>query len=186
MIRLNTIFLGVALIMSGCTQSEPEIEQLDQVILLDVQGLWGGQDLWISADGKAVCRFVTPPAENQSGLQETRHSFVMSTQQRASLLELVKKHSFFTIKTKDRHGVPDEARPSILISSGLCTHAVGKWAGDEHKDFDPIYRLLLSIAESGKREPETHRGAFDWDWKPDGFPESKEIWTMTNPKVKGE
>jgi len=186
MIRLDTILLGVALIMSGCAQSEPEIEQLDQVILLDVQGLWGGQDLWVSANGKAVCRFVAPPTGNQSGLQETRYSFVLSAQQQVSLLELVKKHNFSSIKTKDRHGVPDEARPSILISSGPGTHAVGKWANDEHKDFDPIYRLLLSIAESGRKAPETYRAIFDWDWKPDGFPGSKAIWTMTNPKVKRE
>jgi hypothetical protein len=186
MIRLNALLLVAVLIMGGCAQSEPEIERLDQVILLDVQGLWGGQDLWISANGKAACRFVAPTTETQSGLQETRYSFVLSAQQQADLLELVKKHRFFSIKTKDRHGVPDEARPSIVISSGPNTHAVGKWANDEHKDFDPIYRLLLSIVESGKREPETHRGAFIWEWKPDGFPESKGIWNMTTPNMKIE
>lgn len=178
----------VVVVLLGCSQSQPseslpEVTQLDRVVLLDVQGLWGGRDLWISGDGKAVCRFVGPPAEGQTGTQETRYTFTLPEKQLTQLLALVNKHRFFSIKIEDRSGVPDEARPSIFITSGSMTHAVGKWFNDKHEDFDPIYQHLRSIADLGKKEKATHQDVFDWDWKPDGFPERKNIITMTNPKI---
>lgn len=42
---------------------------------------------------------------------------------RSSLLELINKHSFFAMRTKDRYGVPDEARPNIFVKSGANEHA---------------------------------------------------------------
>lgn len=184
-LRSTFLILGVILTAS-CSDVRTDVQKLDHVILLDVQGLWGGTDLWISADGKAVCRFVTAPEKGESGLQETRYAFVVSAEQRSSLLELINKHSFFSIRTKDRYGVPDEARPSILVKSGANEHAVGKWANDKHQDFDPLYQFLLKIAEFGKKGNKIHRGPFDWDWRPESFPENKSIRDMTRPKVKGE
>ena len=169
---------------SGASEETASPQTLDQVVLLDVQGLWGGQDLWVSIDGKAICRFVKPPEKGESGLQETRYAFVLSEEQRATLRELITKRSFFSIQTKDRYGVPDEARPNLFVKSGSKSHAVGKWANDKHKDFDPVYEFLLKIVEAGKKGKQIHRGQFDWNWKPDGFPDSKTIWNMTRPKIK--
>ena len=183
---LVTIVLVGVILIDGYAVPRSNIEKFDQVILLDVQGLWGGTDLWISSDGKAVCRFVTPSEKGESGLQESRYAFVVSKEQRSSLLKLIKKHSFFSIRTKDRYGVPDEARPNIFVKSGSKEHAVGKWANDPHKDFDQIYQFLLKIAESGKKGKKIYRGTFDWNWKPENFPENKSIWEMTRPKVKEE
>jgi len=182
---LNTVLVTLIFVLaSGYTEAHTADQSLDQVILLDVQGFEGGTDLWISADGKAVCRFAVPPAKGESGLQETRYEFVVSAQQRSSLLELITKHSFFTIKTKDRYYIiPDEARPVIFVQSCTSTHAVGKWEGHKHNDFDPIYQRLLEIAESGENGKQTFRGPFEWNWKPDGFPENKSIYDMTKPKI---
>ncbi len=178
------LLLTMPLLLGTCVQPTPALGQLDQVILLDVQGLWGGQDLWIASDNKAVCRFVTPPKEGQSGLQEVRYTFMLSAQQQTSLLELLNKHSFLSLTTKDRYGVPDEARPSIFMKSGTRTHAVGKWANDNHEDFDSIYQALQHLAESGKKGTQTYRGPFDWNWSPDGFPKNKTIQDMTRPKIE--
>jgi len=153
---------------------------------LDIQGLWGGTDLWISPDGKAFCGFVKPAEKGKSGLQEVRYSFVLSGEQSASLIHLINEHRFFTLKTKARPGVPDEAYPTIHIKLGGKTHAVGKWANDTHDDFDPLYRFLLNVAKSGRGGEEIHRGAFDWNWKPDGFPENKRIREMARPDRKEE
>ena len=182
MIRL-TVFLMVSLVVLGCSEVEPPVDKLDQVILFDVQGLWGGTDLWVSADGTAVCRFAKPPEKGGSYLQETRYSFRLSEEDRRLLLDLVNKHNFFTIKTKDRYGVPDEARPGIFIKSGDKSHAVGKWSGDEHRDFDRIHRFLLEIAKSGRTGTQFGKGDYDWHWKPEGFPENKTIWNKTKPNL---
>jgi hypothetical protein len=167
--------LTAALLLTGCQNSAVELQQLDQVILLDVQGLWGGQDLWISDDGQAVCRIAVAPTRGQSALQEKRYRFEVSDEERATLLRSVNRHRFLSIRTKDRLGVPDEARPLISVKSGDKEHAVAKWAGDKHGDFDPIYQSLLEICESGETGKPVFSGTYDWDWKPDGFPENRKV-----------
>jgi hypothetical protein len=156
---------------------------VEQAVLLDVQSLQGGTELWVAADGRAVCRFVAPPDKGTPGLQETRYEFGISAEQRSALNALIQKHGFFSIRTTDRYGMPDEARPVIFIKSGRSAQAVGKWANDPHKDFDPIYLFLLKTAESGKTGRPVHQGPFDRNWKPDGFPESKGIRDAAGPKI---
>ncbi|MBU1241077.1 hypothetical protein KKF84_07230 [Myxococcota bacterium] len=162
---------------------EDTLKQHGQVVLWDIQGLWGGTALWISPDGAGVCQFVKHPTAGQKGLQATRYSFMLSQKERDTLIALIGKHAFFTMKTKDRSGVPDEARPVIYISRGKKMHAVGKWANDSHKDFDPLYRFLLAVAKAGEKGKQIPGGTFDWDWKPKGFPVNKKIWAMTSPKL---
>ncbi|MBU1692971.1 MAG: hypothetical protein KJ726_06890 [Verrucomicrobia bacterium] len=154
---------------------------LDQVVLLDVQGLWGGADLWISSDSRAVCRFVARPAEGEAGLQESRYAFELSEDQRARLDDLVQRHDFFSIRTESRMGMPDEARPCIYLHAVDKAHAVGKWIGDRHKDFDPLYDHLRQIAESGRSGVPFHKGLYEPAWHPEGFPENKTIRDMTAP-----
>ena len=45
--------------------SKPGEQKADQVVLLDVQNLWGGRDLWVSSDGKAFCRIVSRPKKGE-------------------------------------------------------------------------------------------------------------------------
>jgi hypothetical protein len=150
---------------------------------LDVQGLEGGTDLWISENGKAIVRFVKPPGKGESGLQETRHSFTLSKEQMGSLADLVKKHDFFNLQSSTRHGIPDEAHPVISVKLGDRTHAVMRWAEDRNKDFDSIYEVVMTLATSGKKSgPEIKRGSCDWNWKPENFPTNKEILTKTEKK----
>jgi hypothetical protein len=178
-VKLKTVLVAMVAMVSCCVDVRSESDELGQVVLLDVQGLWGGRDVWISMDGKAVCRLVTRPQKGQSGLQETRYSFELSKEQLATLAECLKKHNFLAIKTTDRYGVPDESRPVIFVKSSEGTHAVAKWANDKHKDFDPIYESLVKIAESGTKGTEIGQGSVERGWYPNGFPENKAIWNMT-------
>ncbi len=141
------LLLTITVFLVGCSKATPAppVEKLDQVALFDVQALWGGHNLWIKADGKAIGSFITPSGgktKDAGGFRELRYEMVLSPEQRATLLGLVNKHHFFSVETKNRHGVPDEARPMIFIKSGSRTHSVAKWAGDTHEHFDPIYRFL--------------------------------------------
>jgi hypothetical protein len=155
--------------------------ELDQVVLLDVQGLWGGADLWVSSDGRAVCRFVARPAEGEAGLQESRYAFELSEDQQAALANQVRGHDFFSIRTESRMGMPDEARPCIYLHAVDKARAVGKWIADPHKDFDPLYEQLKQIAESGRSGVPFHKGPYEPAWHPEGFPENKTIRDMAAP-----
>lgn len=181
LMKIATILMAALMAASG-SYAQPETDILDQVILLDMQGLGGGTDLWISKDGRAVCRFVKPPAKGELQLQETIYSFKISGEQHASLYELVKKYDFWGIESSDRYGVPDESRPVIFMKSGDKIHAAAKWANDKHMKFDPIYMFLLNIARSGKDGTIIRKATYDRNWGPDGFQSNKSVRDMTIPK----
>ena len=179
-----SLLLMVAIVTIGCNQSQTnqiDVQQLKQVILRDVEGMRGGRTLWITAEGKAICSIVTG---GKGGLHEIRYTFDVSEEQRSNLLDLINKHRFFSIQTKNRYGEPGETRPRIFIKSESGEYAVAKWIGDNHEDFDPIYQHLLKIAETRKNGEIIFQGTFDWDWKPEGFPSNKRIVALTNPKVE--
>jgi len=153
-----------------------DVSEFDQAVLLDVQGLYGGRDLWLSSDGKAVCRFV-----GQGVPQETRFEFEASREQLARLRNALQKHGFSSIWVPRRDGVPDEAHPKIFIASGSHQVAVAKWDNDKNADFDAVYNILLEIAESGKKGKQLpvdkvdRNQNCDWGWKPSGFPDNQYI-----------
>jgi len=163
----------------GAVGETPAPVAPDQVVLLDVQGLWGGVDLWIAKDGRAVCRLVGPPKAGGRGLQESRYAFALSAEQQAELAALVDGHGFFTLQTADRQGVPDESRPAIFIRTGARRRAVAKWGNDAHPDFDPLYRFLLAAARAGRTGTLLAEGAYEPDWQPDGFETGRAIRDMT-------
>jgi len=150
----------------------------DQVVLLDVHGLWGGRDLWIPSDGRATCCAVEPPKEGQSGLQETRYAFHISESEVDALNDLIAQHHFFTIKTRERDGLPDEARPILLVKTGERRYGVSKWANEKHRDFDAIYDHLIRVAERGRQGTPIASGPYDWSWHPEGFPENRTVRTL--------
>ncbi|MBN1997141.1 hypothetical protein JW935_06285 [candidate division KSB1 bacterium] len=167
-----------------CTVSPNYVaDNFDQIALLDVQGLWGGRDLWIAADGTAYSRVVVRPEEGQSGLQETRYQFKVSDQQISALHKLFRDHRFCSIHTEDRYGIPDEARPAIYIRAGTQACGVAKWANSQHQGFDSIYAFLLGIAENGLQGKQISYGTYNWQWKPPEFPDNQTIYEMTRPKL---
>lgn len=172
--RVAVVFLAVIL-AAASSSARAQTECRAQVVLLDVQGLWGGTDVWVPEASKGICRFVRAPAKGESGLQEARYSFDLSKQQRAALCALLDKHRFFEMKTADRPEVPDEARPVLFVKSGGRARAVGKWANDKHEGFDPIYEFLLTIAESAKKSAPIGNGPYDRNWRPEGFPANQDL-----------
>lgn len=171
-----------AALLSFSVNAWSAADGIDQVVLLDVQGLRGGTNLWISGDGKAIAGIVGPSREGGSGLREIRYSFKLTREQKAALAEIVKQTDFFSITTADRYGVPDEPRPAVFIKAGGKKHAVAKWANDRHERFDPVYAFLLEVARSGKKGAVIKKAAFDGSWKPEGFPENRTIMSMTQPQ----
>ena len=176
----------LVLAVCGLVQAAPTPKQVDQVILLDVLGMWGGQDLWISGNRKAVCRIVAPLGAGEKRLKEIRYEFELAEDQYDSLLKLIQKHNFFSIPTNNRKGTPIETRPRIFVKAGDMSHATAKWSNDKQKDFDPIYKLLIKMVESGKAGAPHYRGAYDLNWRPEGFIESKTIWERTKPKINNK
>jgi hypothetical protein len=92
----TALVISMVVFAFGCAEMQTAERKLDQVVLLDVQGYSGGTNLWISKDGKAICIVAVPPKKGETGLQDTRYEFVLSEQQRSSLIQLITKNRFFT------------------------------------------------------------------------------------------
>jgi len=155
----------------------------DRVILLDVQGLFGGRDLWIAADGEAHGRIVRPPGQGQSSLQETRFCLTVPAAEMGELRRLLERHDVGAIQTQSRCGVPDEARPVLCVQCGGEIRAVGKWANDAHPRFDAIYRFLIRISELGAAAAPAAPRPWDRNWQPPGFPQRRTILDLARPAL---
>jgi hypothetical protein len=160
----------VASLVAGCNaaeQSRPPVK-LTSFVLADVQGLSGGQAIWATHDGTAFVQLVGHEA-GQNGLWERRYKRQLTPAQWGDVERLVAAHNLLGIKMPQRPGVPDEAHPTIsLVTQSGTAVSVGKWANDKHPDFDQVYEYLLSLC---RPEGELLReGAFDWVWRPAGFP----------------
>jgi len=152
-----------------------ETPTFDWVVLLDVQGLFGGRDLWLAADGTAHCRTVGPPRQGEARLPERRFSFTAPAGDLDELRRLLAARDVAAIRTPARYGVPDEARPVICVQSGGERHAVAKWARDVHPEFDAIYGLLVRIVNRGAAGTPIAERARGRNWHPAGFPDRQAI-----------
>lgn len=176
----------MAISLCSCTEKTSEESNVGQVVLLNISALSGGVDLWISEDNKIICRFIERGQDGEYGLHENCYASILTKKQVKALNKVIKEHDFFNIKIASNHkAVPDEGRIAIYVNTGEKTYAVGKWSNEKHKDFDPIYEVLLKITESSKKGSvlKITNNKY-WDWEPDGFPEVNTIESMTEPTVE--
>jgi hypothetical protein len=88
------------------------------------------------------------------------HSTWTSTMTEDELQELVRLlvgHKVWAIRGQRETGMPDEARPNVIITAGgLEPLYVGMWDNEaaEHPDFGPIVRELDSLAYQIKSGPQ--------------------------------
>lgn len=177
---------GVAM---GTTEMRPRVMSAsaggatERFALRDVQGLWGGRDLWIKGNGKAIVQFVGR-AGRVSGGKAARYAFTVPPADMKALRNHLKTQRFFAITTKKRPGVPDEARPIIYVRTGGRAAAKAQWANDKHPQFDAIYQLLLRIAKSGRSGKRLGMSKHDFGWSPAGFPTIQTLIKLADPKAK--
>jgi len=160
--------------VSGCKSGETRPPYpLKRVVLLDVQGLYGGHNLYINAEGQGWQQDVK---RGKAGLQEQCYGFVLTKGTLDRFGELLAQHDFFNIRIRDRFGVPDESRPTIYVETvdGRSGY-VSMWSGDDNDDFKAIHEALLKWVKSnaGQASPRAASRDFDWDWRPAGFEDVK-------------
>lgn len=168
-VTLPWVLLVTAL--AGChREPTPDAFPLRSVVLHDVQGLRGGRALWAGEGGAAVVQVVGKPPPGQDALWERRYEVRLTADQWAEVGRLVEAHHFLTLKVPERRGIPDESHPVIaVVTKAGATARAMKWAGDEHPDFDPVYRYLLDLCRGAEAGKPVHEGKYDWEWRPEGF-----------------
>lgn len=142
-----------------------ELPQFQRIVLRDVQGLEGGRNVYVRADGAVDVQVVTP---TETGLHERRYAFNLKAADLKVLLSLLEKHPLAKVCVPQRPGIPDKARPEIALHrSGGGITTVAKWEDDRHPDFDAIYIHLLTLAETDQHRKPTWEGEYAPDWRPE-------------------
>lgn len=135
-----------------------------KLTLRDVQGLWGGRNVFLLGSGVAHVQIVN------AAIWEQRFELRLSPEEVRRLFALVVEQDFVTIQIPVRMGIPDEAEPTMtLIGAGGKSHTVRKWAGQKDARFDAIYAELRGIAERARGLAPVYQGPFDGRWAPEGF-----------------
>jgi hypothetical protein len=160
------------------------------LVLLDVQGLFGGHDLWIQSNGVAVVKAVRRE-EKLRELQERQYIVRLSDSQMSALGKLLGEQDFLNIKVPERPLAPDEALPIIWVQTKTGARAAAmKPVNDTHKQFDAVYSHLLTLIETIKKGDLGYLGAgagtYYREQRPDGFPRWQEIYNLAvkNSKVR--
>jgi hypothetical protein len=132
-----------------------------KVALRDIQGLFGGQDVYVDGSGDCIVRLV------EKG-NEKRFSLKLAQEEAAALRRMCIRSDLADLKIKERPGVPDEAHPEISLTSAAGeTRKAAKWANDKVPAFDKVYAVLVGISKRTADLKPTYEGKYDPAWKPE-------------------
>ncbi len=128
-----------------------------KVELYDVQGLWGGRRIIIEGANRVIVQRV------DRGMQERRYEFVLGQDDLSRLLNLFIENDFLTIQPAERMGIPDEARPRIiLVNEGGEKRELSKWARVTDERFDALYKALLHFEKLTENMEPVYKGRYEF------------------------
>lgn len=148
------------------------------VELLDVQGLFGGRNVLVSKTRTAWVQSVGPRA-GKGRLVEKQYVLILSGDEMERICHVLLDNDFLSLQSEERLGIPDEARPEIVLtgSDGTPLHSVAAWercmlGPDEYlqsdrRKFDSVYREIRRLEEvaSERTKPVrkgTYKGPDSW------------------------
>jgi hypothetical protein len=131
-----------------------------RIVLEDIQGLWGGTAIHLDAAGPCILRIVDRGKERRFEMKQT-------PDETKALRTTCIDADLLTVKIKERMGVPDEARPTIILTNAKGkTFSLAKWANDKVPRFDKVYNALLDLKKKTKDVDPVYEGNWQRDWKP--------------------
>lgn len=131
-----------------------------ELCLHDVQGLWGGREIYVRLN-QVIVRQVS------RGMQERRVVFV-DADAAQSLFQLCIENDFLTIEIEARPGLPDEARTTLVLMNNMGSeHTLAKWAGQKVERFDRLYKAILALEKKVELFPAIYAGPFVAEGTPD-------------------
>lgn len=120
--------------------------------LHDIHPLFGGTDVLVKGDGSGTARVVKRPADTTYELQ-------LTPEESSALRQLLIAKNFVDLKIPERRGVPDEARPQLILTNAAGkTFTLAKWANDKVPAFDYVYETLLAASKTAMEKSAAKTG----------------------------
>ena len=144
-----------------------------KIALIDVQGLWGGRNIFILGSGKIFVQVVYREPKKSGSLSpllEKRYVLSLADDEIRKLINVFIENDFITINLKDRPGIPDEAMPTIILVNGKGQmYKISKWESDKDIRFDTIYQEILLLETRIKNLETVFTGIYDSKFMPEGM-----------------
>lgn len=157
----------------GSQQAPARVGEVASLMLRDVHPLYGGQILYLAADGSGYCQLLSH-RDGSVALYEKRYQLAPSAELKDKLAGVLTGPAVAGLASSTGAALPGTARPalSLRLASGK-TVAVQRWQYDKDPAFDAIYQALIAVAKAAPAHKLLAEGRFDMDWAPPGFEESK-------------
>jgi hypothetical protein len=165
-----TMFMGVMLCACQSPRgNEPDEEWKEPVFhLKDIQGLFGGRDIYIYEDDTALVRLARHERRSLR-LREKRFITRLPAGTVDRLHALARSSGFDAYRQTRKTGIPDEAYPHLYWRSPSGKEFQGnKWDGEKDAHFDPLYHELVSLADTAKPAAPRYHGNYDSEWRHGG------------------
>jgi hypothetical protein len=131
-----------------------------RIVLEDVQPLFGGTAIYLDGAGPCVIRIVDRG-------NEKRFRIKLSPETTLALRNVCIEADLLTVAIQDRPGVPDEAKPAIVLRNAKGeTFTLAKWANDRVPRFDKVYKALLDLRKKTEGTKPEYDGKWQREWKP--------------------
>lgn len=181
--RSSVLFLGCLLGCGGSTAARPtqSAATFSRIALADVQGLEGGQSVYVQSDGRGFVQAVGPdPTAPELG--ESRFELRVAPATMRALGELIASRNFFSWPSSTRPGMHDEAHPmiTVVLASG-GKHSAWRWERDRDANFQAFYAALQSLVSRASAGKPVYRGPWDRAWLPAGFQPVDTMWPPAAP-----
>jgi hypothetical protein len=149
-------------------QPPPDPAKFRHFILRDVEGLNGGQNVYLADDGTVIVQKVAP-AQGDQGLTEQRYRWRLAAAELMAIRQALVRYSPVGMRLPRRPGMPGELWVELIWEGENGERiVVAKWASDPQVDFDALYSLLLRYARQADLHKPVWTGGYDPGWRPDG------------------
>ncbi len=147
-------------------QPAPAPGAFRRLMLRDVEGLNGGQNVYVYSDGRVAVQLVHP-AHGKGGLQERRYEWKLEAKQMAELRQLLVKHPPRAMSFS-RPGIPGEAQVEIevIAESGART-SMRQWADGAQAGFAALHSQLSRYARGTEKRKPVREGGYEPAWRPE-------------------
>jgi hypothetical protein len=126
-----------------------------------VHALYGGVDIALCASGSACVRIA------DKGLAERRFLFTIPEKDARAIVATAIAQDILGVKLKDRPGVPDEARPQLVLENALGqSRDVSHWANDDTPALQAVEVGLHDLVNKTEKLEPAFSGKYDWSYHP--------------------
>ena len=128
-----------------------------QIHLSALQALWGGWQVFLSGDGTAVVRHVSPVRREQ------RYKLTLTPDEVHTLFAACVENDLLSIPALQRPGHPDETMLELTLVNGRGERrTVKKWAGERQAAFETVSRPLFALTARLQEMIPFYTGPFEW------------------------